>query len=277
MWETLTGALAHITVPQVIIAGLILLLAIAGYILWLTRPWAGPRTRYPVVLAHGLLGFTEIGVGNLRHEYFKGIARHLRSLGVEVFTPAVPPTGSIEARAHALVTALEGIGARKVNVIAHSMGGLDMRYALTHYKLAKRVASLTTIGTPHRGTPVADLGAPLRALFKGGGLHALAELTTTHLGSFDLDHPIPRRIHCGSVVATVSVEGGMHPLLRLTHRYLLRRAGPNDGLVPAASQAWGKVLARIHADHWAQIGWAPGFDAPTFYEQLLRKLRCRGC
>ena len=52
---------------------------------------------------------------------------------------------------------LEETGAEKVNIVAHSKGGLDARYAITHLGLADRVASLTTINTPHRGCKFADV------------------------------------------------------------------------------------------------------------------------
>ena len=48
-------------------------------------------------------------------------------------------------------------GAEREHIIAHSMGGLDARHAIAHVPgLAGRVATLVTIGTPHRGSPVAD-------------------------------------------------------------------------------------------------------------------------
>ena len=44
-----------------------------------------------------------------------------------------------------------------LHVIAHSMGGLDARYAIRNVpQVADRVKTLVTIGTPHRGSPVAD-------------------------------------------------------------------------------------------------------------------------
>src|SRR5207249_8887306 len=50
---------------------------------------------------------------------------------------------------------------RSVNIVAHSMGGLDARYAISQLGLGGRVASLITIGTPHLGTPLADAGHAL--------------------------------------------------------------------------------------------------------------------
>ena len=57
---------------------------------------------------------------------------------------------------------------------------------------------------------------------------------------------------------------------------LTRRAGPNDGLVPASSQRWGKVLREVRADHWAQVGWSIRFDAAALYEDILRELAALG-
>ena len=71
-------------------------------------------------------------------------------------------------------------------------------------------------------------------------------------------------------------RGSAHPLLWPTHKYISERVGDNDGMVPLASQRWGEVIKQIEADHWAQIGWSPGFDALRFYEELLRELRDRG-
>jgi hypothetical protein len=57
---------------------------------------------------------------------------------------------------------------------------------------------------------------------------------------------------------------------------LKKRAGDNDGLVPAASQRWGEVIARVEADHWAQIGWSDGFDTAELYLRVVQELKARG-
>ena len=43
-----------------------------------------------------------------------------------------------------------------MNIIAHSKGGLDSRYALSVLGADKYVASLTTVNTPHRGCLFAE-------------------------------------------------------------------------------------------------------------------------
>src|SRR5262245_66403718 len=84
-------------------------------------------------------------------------------MGVEVHRPSVPPLASVAARAEQLAAAVRALPAEKVNLIAHSLGGLEARYAISRLGLADRLLSLTTIGTPHRGAPQADLRLNLLA------------------------------------------------------------------------------------------------------------------
>src|SRR5467141_4710144 len=112
--------------------------------------------RLPVVLAHGFLGFDEIELGRSKHLYFRGIGTHLEKLGAQVYSPRVPPASSISARAQRLADLIRAVPEPRVNIVAHSMGGLDARYAISRLGLADKVASLVTIGAPHLGTPLAD-------------------------------------------------------------------------------------------------------------------------
>jgi triacylglycerol lipase len=193
----------------------------------------------------------------------------------------VPSAASIALRAEELARLIRAIPARKVNIIAHSMGGLDVRYAISKLGLADRVASLITIGTPHRGTPIADLGAEVMrrlrldlALGPIIDVQALHDLTTSRMLAFNREVRDVPGVRYLSVVARVS--RGIHPLLLPAHRWLRRTAGDNDGLVPARSQRWGQVLREIEADHWSQIGWSGGFDAITLYDEILQELMALG-
>jgi len=240
------------------------------------------RLRHPVVLAHGLLGFDKIAIGGREHSYFRGVTAHLTGVGAEVHRPRLPSVASIALRADELARLVRMIPAKKVNIIAHSMGGLDVRYAIARLGLADRVASLVTIGTPHLGTPVADLGARLSDMLRIKSLlgrvvdvDAFYDLTTDRMARFNRDVADVAGVCYASVVARVD-RARAHPLLWPTHVYLSERAGDNDGVVPASSQRWGEVWKEIDADHWAQIGWSPEFDALALYEELLRELRGRG-
>lgn len=237
------------------------------------------RLRHPIVLAHGVFGFDQIEVGGKRRSYFAGVPERLLAMGIEVHRPVVPPVASVANRAEKLAEAIRALPAKRVNVIAHSMGGLDARYAIARLGVADQIASLTTIGTPHLGTPLADVGmlllGGLKGLFKRLNLEAFQDLTRERMTAFN------REIADSPGVAYASVIGctertDMHPLLWVGHLYLNECAGANDGVVPASSQRWGEVVQEVQADHWAQIGWCSYFDAPSFYEQLVRELRGRG-
>lgn len=113
------------------------------------------QTRYPIVLVHTFLGFDNIGP----LEYWYGIPRALREGGAEVFTTQVSAVNSSEVRGEQLLKQIEDIlavtGAEKINLIGHSHGGQTARYVAAI--IPDRVASVTSIGSPVKGTPPADL------------------------------------------------------------------------------------------------------------------------
>ncbi len=250
-----------------------------------TRP--GPAERgppLPVVLIHGLFGFDRIGVPGARFEYFRGIAAHLATLGCHAHAVRLPPARSVPARAEQLVRAIEALPHDRIDLIAHSLGGLDARYALAHLGLSRRVRSLVTIGTPHRGTPLADLvlkgpigwtHGVLRAL--GLPTEAIAWLGTEALERFNREVRDVPGVRYACVVGGMRRAGTPVPLpLVPAHAFLHRAAGPNDGLVPVSSQYWGETLAEIEADHFAQVGWRVGvrrtFDALGLYAFVVARL-----
>lgn len=247
----------------------------------------GPLDRgppLPVVLVHGLFGFDRIGVPGAKLHYFRGIAKHLETLGCHAHAVRLPPGASVPDRARALVDKISALPHDRVDLIAHSLGGLDARYALAHLGLASRVRSLVTVGTPHRGTPLADLaetgplGVARRAIAAlGMPIHALDWLSTSALERFNREVVDAPGVRYACVVggirdATTSVPLAIAP----AHAYLRKVAGANDGLVPIASQFWGETLAEIEADHFAQIGWNLGigrtFDALGLYAFVIGRL-----
>lgn len=118
-------------------------------------PIDAPTGPYPIVLAHGLFGFSSIGP----LDYFYGISDALTASGRKVYAPRVDAVQSPEIRGMQLVAAIEAArletGAAKVIVIGHSQGGLDARWAAAHDP--DSVAAVVTVATPHRGSPVADV------------------------------------------------------------------------------------------------------------------------
>ena len=102
------------------------------------------RLRYPVVLMHGFGVLASIRRGGHLHEE----AMSLRSHGVLAFAPNVAPYTVVPTRAamwkERIERVLEETGADKVNLIAHSMGGLDARYLISRMGMHSRVASSGT-------------------------------------------------------------------------------------------------------------------------------------
>ncbi|WVR08157.1 hypothetical protein IAU60_005203 [Kwoniella sp. DSM 27419] len=120
--------------------------------------------RETVVLCHGLYGFstaTPIPLfPSLKLHYWANVLDVLRNkVGADVIVVGVKGTGSIKERAEQMHQFLrdtlpKGSG---VNFVAHSMGGLDCRYLISTIKPTSYTPlSLTTIGTPHRGSPFMD-------------------------------------------------------------------------------------------------------------------------
>jgi triacylglycerol lipase len=123
--------------------------------------WAAPahadtytQTRYPIVLVHGLFGFDSIGP----IEYYYGIPSALRSGGATVYVSQESAANSSEVRGEQLLAELKQLkaayGYTKFNLIGHSHGGQTVRYVAA--VAPDLVASVTTMGSPHQGSPVAD-------------------------------------------------------------------------------------------------------------------------
>src|SRR5207253_10451408 len=148
--------------------------------------------QFPIVLAHGIarfdilheilkekLGLPDNPVGE-QFQYFRGIKTHLESNSFRVFHPNEDFAGGVDLRAEQLrdrvneITASEGVS--KVHIIGHSMGGLDARHMIVDKGMAERVASLTTIGTPHLGTILADHLLNQGATFLIDGLRKVINL-----------------------------------------------------------------------------------------------------
>ncbi len=115
-------------------------------------------TQYPIVLVHGLSG-TDRYANVL--DYWYGIASDLESHGANVYVANVSgfqgelgPNGRGEQLLAYVQQVLAATGARKANLIGHSQGGLDARYVAA--VAPQLVASVTTVGTPHRGSEFAD-------------------------------------------------------------------------------------------------------------------------
>lgn len=266
--------------------------------------------RYPIVLLHGFMGFDKI----LRVEYFYRIKGDYRTHCAKVFTTNVNPLNTVQLRAKELAPQIDGVlqqtKSEKINIIAHSMGGLDARYLISSMGFENRVASLTTIGTPHKGSPVPEyvwkfFGKGNNPIFKAvefliygatsSGKRkvneislnaALWNLTPKFLNTyFNPNNPNSPSVYYQSYAGISGITGIkagdiIDPLLILFQPSFIG-TGYNDGLVPIDSAKWGEFKGIVRADHIDLIGQVFGttskkFNHRKFYKIILSDLAKRG-
>ena len=265
----------------------------------------------PIVFMHGMAGFDQVA----GYDYFYGVLEALAADCRRAFATRVDPLNTVVRRAEQVSAQIDDIlaktGASQVDIIAHSQGGLDARYLITHLGYGDRIRTLVTIATPHHGTLVADaaLGwvsdrsAGAQATFDlidWLGSHATGTdvdvqgqvwgLTRRYVeGTFNpttLDDPRVRYYsYAGLTQASPFVDHDnvdiVNPSLLPAYVILTRLEGENDGLVSVASAKWGSFLGVLPADHMDEIGLPFGvtggpFDHIAFYRALARFLDNKG-
>ncbi|MBC7531581.1 MAG: triacylglycerol lipase [Oligoflexus sp.] len=261
-------------------------------------------TKYPIVLLHGFLGWDQV----FFVDYFFHIRKALEADGFTVYTPQVNPIATIETRAKQLAPLLDRIfeqtGAAKINIIAHSMGGLDARYLIAH-GYGDRIASLTTVGTPHHGTPVSDLifgtlgqNNPLYKAFEfiaasllGKGSLKPSDLNfrdclwnlsksyaEDYFNQYYTDNPdIYYQSFAGVSSPTGIKSGDIMDLLLLPFAPAFKWGQRSDGMVTIESAKWGRFRGIVSADHVNLVGQLFGktssrFDHVKFYKKIAWEL-----
>ena len=121
---------------------------------WFSSSSNYTKTQYPIVLAHGMLGWDSM----LGIDYWYGIPQALRKDGATVYVTQVSQLDTSEARGEQLLEQVEDIvaisGKAKVNLFGHSHGGPTIRYVAA--VRPDLVASVTSIGAPHKGSALGD-------------------------------------------------------------------------------------------------------------------------
>jgi triacylglycerol lipase len=116
------------------------------------------KTQYPIVFAHGMVGFNRIGFDTLGMDYWYQILPDLARNGSTAFAARMSPFNSSEVRGEQYVEQLKEVmaitGAKKLNLIGHSHGAHAVRYAAG--VLPENVASVMTVGGANQGTIVAS-------------------------------------------------------------------------------------------------------------------------
>jgi len=262
--------------------------------------------KHTIVLAHGLLGFDELRLlGPLLPgiQYWRGIKQALLANNIRVITAAVGPTDSIERRGAALASYIaQHADGQSVNIIAHSMGGLDSRYMISRLKPTNvDVRSLTTVATPHRGSAFADyvfdqignerIPRVYRAMEKVGvPTGAYSQLTRKYMGEeFNPNTPDREGVRYFSYGAECRPRWWSS--FRFPGAVISKVEGPNDGLVSVESSRWGEykgTLADVsHLDLinwtnrlrwmlWEVTGHQRQFNAVAFYLSIADMLAKEG-
>lgn len=112
--------------------------------------------KYPVLFVHGM-GFHDSRLIS----YWGRIPGVFENKGVPVYYGFQDSNADIETNGLHIANRIDEIikesGANKIHIIAHSKGGLDCRYAISALGKGEKVASLTTVSTPHHGSKTVDL------------------------------------------------------------------------------------------------------------------------
>lgn len=244
---------------------------------------------FPIVLAHGVCRFDKIWSDALRIDnthkvkldkfhYFKKIRTMLIQNGFGAYHTNVRWAANVETRAEDLRKSLLRIIAKehyeKVNIIAHSMGGLDARHMLFNDRkkgrIHRQVASLTTISTPHAGSPFADWGTAKFPFFikiakkSGLDINALMDLRTDRCQAFNRDPEVVRfEKACEESIMFQTYAGSqtfwpVSHILKPPFYIIKKKGGENDGLVSVESAKWREDYFKgviEKTDHLNELGW----------------------
>lgn len=219
-------------------------------------------TKYPILMVHGVF-FRDFRYFN----YWGRIPKELKRHGARIYygnhQSAASVADSGRELSERIMEVLKETGASKVNVIAHSKGGLDTRYAISRLGMSQYVASLTTINTPHRGCEFADY--------------------LLDLNEEVVDQP---NVYYQSVGSKLNVASGGRFPLNFSYELVKYFDGPNDGLVSESSFPWGEDYHFLTVDGKRGISHGDmidlnreniqGFDVREFYVELVHGLKEKG-
>ena len=262
------------------------------------------KTKYPLLMVHGVF-FRDFRCLN----YWGRIPKELRRNGATVYYGQQQSAAAVEDSGKELAERIRQIveetGCEKVNIIAHSKGGLDSRAALAQDGCARYVATLTTINTPHRGCIFAEylydkiphsarlkLAAAYNAAMKKAGdpnpdfLAAVYDLTERACLARNQVLPNAPGVVYESVMSYCrKAQHGRFPL-NMIHPIVKHFDGLNDGLVSVESAKWGSNFTLLEPVGKRGISHGdvvdlnreniPGFDVREFYVKLAADLKRRG-
>ena len=213
-------------------------------------------TKYPVVLIHGI-GYTD----EENPDYWGPVPEALREEGARVFFGCQGAFGSVADNARQLRENIENIcreeKADKLNLIAHSKGGIEARYMISVLDGAGFTASLTTIATPHHGiSSIDELKKNKPALLSGfysffslitrmgGGTppkdnNIYYQMSSDYMSVFNEIVKDSPDVYYQSYACRMK-SPFTDPAFSPFHRISNKSGEINDGLVPVESAKWGE-------------------------------------
>ncbi|MCI6652034.1 MAG: triacylglycerol lipase [Ruminococcus sp.] len=265
------------------------------------------KTKYPVLLVHGVF------FRDFKHlNYWGRIPDELTKNGATVYYGNHQSALSVKDSGFELANRINQIvretGCQKVNIIAHSKGGLDIRYALAKCNISDKVASLTTINTPHRGCEFADylltkipvamqnrIAKTYNSALKKLGdttpdfMASVVDLTANGVEKINQSlapYEPPKGVYCQSVGSVLKhATGGKFPL-NFSYHLVKHFDGENDGLVSTKSFPWSENFTLLKSPGKRGISHGDmidlnrenisGFDVREFYVHLVNDLKSRG-
>ena len=258
-------------------------------------------TKYPILLVHGM-GFRDWKYFN----YWGRIPKELIKNGAKIYYGHQEACATIATNSELIKNKILEIkaetGCEKVNIIAHSKGGLDSRYAITKLGMADSVASLTTVGTPHHGSQLSDeanaipdsiyrkVSDFMDKRFMGFGdntpdFYTLAhQLSCEFTEKFNAEVPDSDKVYYQSYASVMKYPFSFN-LLGFTN-LILRKYGANDGLVTVESAKWGNFRGVFETKHIRGISHGDtidlkredykGFDPREEYVKIASELKEMG-
>ena len=259
------------------------------------------KTRYPILLVHGVF-FRDFRFFN----YWGRIPAELKRNGAVIFYGNQHSAASVERCGEELAERIKQIvqetGCGKVNIIAHSKGGLDSRYAISVCGAADYTASLTTINTPHSGCLFADyllekipdrvccsVASKYNAALSRFGdsdpnfMEAVQDLTAASCARLNALLPDNPKVYYQSVGTKMNrASSGRFPL-NMVYPMVKHFDGANDGLVSVDSMKWGSNFIYLTVPEGRGISHGDmidlnrenihGFDVREFYVKLVHELK----
>ncbi len=259
------------------------------------------QLKYPVLFCHGYGAVGSFLKPSLLHDP----CMYARKLGVVSFAPNVAPYAKIETRAEGWIKIIKELkatyGFEKFNVVAHSMGGLDMRYALSNLDAADDVVSLTTVCTPHRGTYLAELVLKtpesirdkVSDLVDWFGNKVYPDMNSDTKGSVeqltrdyvrDIFNPKTPDVNEISYFSYSSAAGKgtdypINPIYYFQNSQIYDKEGINDSYVSVESSKWGEYMGMTSISHLEQINVSVPKSRQAiydkFWESVLKNLQNR--